>query len=63
MEIRSECAEDVDAIRIVTSAAFKNAPHSSRTEAAIVDALRPDLDSDWDRLSQRHQCEGVCCLS
>jgi putative acetyltransferase len=40
MEIRSECAEDVDAIRAVTSAAFKNAPHSSQTETAIVDALR-----------------------
>jgi putative acetyltransferase len=40
MEIRSECAEDVDAIRAVTSAAFKNALHSSQTEVAIVDALR-----------------------
>lgn len=40
MEIRPEHFEDVDAIRAVTSAAFANAPHSSGTEAAIVDALR-----------------------
>lgn len=40
MEIRRERAEDADAIHIVISAAFQNAPHSSQTEAAIVDALR-----------------------
>jgi putative acetyltransferase len=40
MEIRWECAEDVDAIRTVTSAAFKNAPHSNQKEVAIIDALR-----------------------
>lgn len=40
MEIRWECPEDVDAIRTLTTAAFKDAPHSSQTEAAIVDALR-----------------------
>jgi predicted N-acetyltransferase YhbS len=40
VEIRSETPEDVDAIRAVTIAAFRDVPHSSQTEAAIVDALR-----------------------
>jgi putative acetyltransferase len=40
MEIRPERHEDVDAIRAVTISAFKDMPHSSQTEAAIVDALR-----------------------
>ena len=40
MEIRLEQPEDVDAIRTLTTAAFETAPHSSGTEAAIVDALR-----------------------
>jgi putative acetyltransferase len=40
MEIRSERPGDADAIRAVTSAAFRDAPHSSGTEAAIVDGLR-----------------------
>jgi len=38
--LRAEKPEDIDAIREVTTAAFKNAAHSSGTEAAIVDALR-----------------------
>jgi putative acetyltransferase len=40
MEIRQECPEDVDAIRDLITFAFKGAPHSSQTEAAIVAALR-----------------------
>lgn len=40
MEIRRERTEDVDVIRAVTTAAFRGAPHSSQTEAAIIDALR-----------------------
>jgi len=38
--IRAETPADVAAIRAVTAAAFAGAPHSSQTEAAIVDALR-----------------------
>lgn len=38
--IRPETPDDADAIRELTSAAFADAPHSSGTEAAIVDALR-----------------------
>lgn len=40
MQIRLECPEDADTIRSLTTAAFKDMPHSSQTEAAIVDALR-----------------------
>lgn len=40
MEIRSEHAEDVDAIRAIITAAFKDMPFSNQTEAAIVGALR-----------------------
>jgi putative acetyltransferase len=40
VEIRPERSEDVDAIRTLTTAAFKPMPYSSHTEAAIVDALR-----------------------
>jgi putative acetyltransferase len=40
MVIRPETADDASAIRAVTSAAFKGAPYSSGTEAAIIDALR-----------------------
>ena len=40
MEIRFERPEDLATIRTVTAAAFQNAPHSSGTEAAIIDALR-----------------------
>ena len=40
MIIRTERDEDAPAIRVLTAAAFENAPHSSGTEAAIVDALR-----------------------
>jgi putative acetyltransferase len=40
MIIRPERSEDVDAIRSLITAAFKEMPYSSRTEAAIVDALR-----------------------
>ena len=40
MNIRSEQPADVATIRALTRAAFANAPHSSQTEAAIVDALR-----------------------
>ena len=42
MEIRQECSKDVDAIRDLITFAFKDAPHSSQTEAAIVDALRKE---------------------
>lgn len=38
--VRSERPEDADAIRSLTTAAFKHMPFSSQTEAAIVDALR-----------------------
>lgn len=38
--IRSEMPSDADAIRHVTTVAFKTAEHSDGNEAAIVDALR-----------------------
>jgi putative acetyltransferase len=38
--IRSEVPNDIVAIRQLTTDAFRNAEHSSQTEAAIVDALR-----------------------
>jgi putative acetyltransferase len=38
--IRPEGAADAAAVRSVTAAAFRAAPHASGTEAAIVDALR-----------------------
>jgi putative acetyltransferase len=40
MNIRAEIPEDAAIIRAITSAASEGAPHSSGTEAAIVDALR-----------------------
>jgi putative acetyltransferase len=40
MIIRDEQPKDFAAIRTVISAAFKDIPHSSQTEAAIVEALR-----------------------
>ena len=40
MPIRPEQPADIDAIRALTTEAFATAPHSSGTEAAIVDALR-----------------------
>ena len=40
IDIRNETAADVPVIEAVTSAAFLNAPHTSRTEQFIVNALR-----------------------
>lgn len=40
MIVRDERAEDADAIRVITDAAFAGMPHSAGTEAAIVDGLR-----------------------
>ena len=40
MRIRPEQPADSDAIRALTTEAFATAPHSSGTEAAIVDGLR-----------------------
>ncbi|MCA1399716.1 N-acetyltransferase [Bradyrhizobium sp. BRP56] len=40
MQIRDERPEDAAAISRITAAAFANAPHSSGTEARIVEALR-----------------------
>ncbi|MBU8546119.1 MULTISPECIES: GNAT family N-acetyltransferase [Roseomonadaceae] len=40
MLIRSEVTADAQAIRILVTAAFQDAAHSSGTEADIVDALR-----------------------
>jgi putative acetyltransferase len=40
MKIDQERPEDVTVIRILTNAAFKDAPYSNQTEAKIVDALR-----------------------
>lgn len=40
MDIRDECPDERAAIRVITTAAFETAPHSSGTESAIVDALR-----------------------
>jgi putative acetyltransferase len=40
MQIRFEEPADIEAIRALVTTAFANAPHSSGTEAAIVDALR-----------------------
>jgi len=42
--IRPEQAGDVEAIRELTEAAFRNAPHSDGSEPGIVDALRRDGD-------------------
>jgi putative acetyltransferase len=40
MQITPERPEDAAAIRALTEAAFKDMPHSSQTEARIIDALR-----------------------
>lgn len=40
VKLRPEIPSDADAIRRLTDAAFRDAPHSDGTEAAIVDALR-----------------------
>ena len=40
MRIRRERAGDATAIRLLTEAAFRDAPHSDQTESRIVDALR-----------------------
>lgn len=40
MIIRKETESDVDAINEVTTAAFKNHPHSNQTEVFIINALR-----------------------
>jgi len=40
MQIRPERPEDIDTIRNLTAAAFKDMIYSSQTEAAIVDVLR-----------------------
>ena len=40
MKIRPERPADVDAIRLVTTAAFETAPHSNGTEARIIEGLR-----------------------
>jgi predicted N-acetyltransferase YhbS len=40
MQIRTERPDDANAISIVTEAAFKEAEHTSGTEARIVEALR-----------------------
>lgn len=40
MRIRTEAPGDEDAISAVTEVAFRNAPHSDQTEAAIIVALR-----------------------
>ncbi|WP_329959104.1 N-acetyltransferase [Shinella sumterensis] len=40
LEIRSEQPADIAAISAVTTAAFKTAPHSSGTEARIIEGLR-----------------------
>lgn len=42
--IRDEVEADVDAVRAVIAAAFKDMPFSRQTEAAIVDALRRSGD-------------------
>lgn len=38
--IRDELPTDADVIRLLTTQAFRDAPHSSGTEAAIIEALR-----------------------
>ncbi len=40
IRLREETAPDIPAIHAITAAAFRDAPHASGTEAAIVDALR-----------------------
>jgi len=42
MFIRPETTADVQAIRTMVTTAFQDAPHSSGTEADIIDALRAD---------------------
>lgn len=40
MIVRAEREEDFDAIRVLTEAAFKTAPHADGTEHLIIDRLR-----------------------
>ena len=40
LQLRHETPNDIDAIEVVTIAAFADAPHTSHTEQAIVRALR-----------------------
>ncbi len=40
MNLRDEATGDIHAIHVLTEAAFRNAPHTARTEQFIVDALR-----------------------
>ena len=40
MTVQTETSNDIEHIRSITTAAFKDEKHSSQTEAAIVDALR-----------------------
>lgn len=42
MIIRDEAPKDVEAISALVTTAFKSAPHSNGSEAAIVEALRAD---------------------
>ena len=42
--IRAERADDKDAIRAITAAAFAGEPHSDGSEPAIIDRLRADGD-------------------
>ena len=44
LALRAERPDDAFAIGIVTEAAFRNAPHSDGSEAAIVERLRADGD-------------------
>ena len=44
IELRPERPDDIDAIRRLTEAAFREAVHTSHTEHFIVDALRRDGD-------------------
>lgn len=40
MIIRDEVPKDIEAIRLIVTAAFESAPHKSGSEAAIIEALR-----------------------
>lgn len=54
MIIRDEVATDIEAIRSVITAAFEQAPHSSGTETAIVDALRANNVLTLSLVAEEH---------
>ena len=66
--IRPERPGDAEAIRSVTEAAFRNAPHAGGTEPEIIDALRRgdmtiSLVAEMDRRIVGHAAFSPVCIS